>query len=145
MRPRFFNRGEIAAHKAVRVELNASMRPRFFNRGEQPPHPDAVGDRRASMRPRFFNRGEPRTTRLSSSLVSGFNEAAVLQPRRVVQRMETAEREPASMRPRFFNRGEVETHEGPPPAVAASMRPRFFNRGELKTTMVSAPPFGKLQ
>jgi len=59
------------------------------------------------MRPRFFNRGESSAPTPTRNSRSGFNEAAVLQPRREEDAIDECARVLASMRPRLFNRGEA--------------------------------------
>ena len=104
------------------------------------------------MGPRFFNRGKTGLCVLASRPgISGFNGAAVFQPRKVCDhrhllRCITL----ASMGPRFFNRGKGQPAEARARRRAgASMGPRFFNRGKptgprhprLRSTASMGPRF----
>ena len=109
------------------------MGPRFFNRGK------TTG--RRLERPteawlqwgRGFSTAESRRTRMRRlQRQSGFNGAAVFQPRKVAGLLERRQQgQRASMGPRFFNRGKRVGPAVPDLRLLASMGPRFFNRGKL--------------
>ncbi len=64
-------------------DRHASMRPRLFSLGEDFGNPhDHAEQPVASMRPRLFSLGEAHQFMALPQLISGFNEAEAVQPRR---------------------------------------------------------------
>ena len=88
------------------------------------------------MWPRFFNRGKTARPAGGVEDSSGFNVAAVFQPRKEFGTSDRPVENDASMWPRFFNRGKAQADSGSQAAYDASMWPRFFNRGKPATHQV---------
>ncbi len=81
------------------------MGPRFFNRGNDRRSAGGWAVLPASMGPRFFNRGNFQPFPTLDVPHTGFNGAAVFQPRKLAPANVSAWHVKASMGPRFFNRG----------------------------------------
>ena len=125
MGPRSFNRGNGRPRRPCNRRLSfngaAVFQPRKSRHGELPgvslqlqwgrglstaeigSSATAMRRRRASMGPRSFNRGNRIAEPARRPMQTGFNGAAVFQPRKSTGREEAARE--ASMGPRSFNRG----------------------------------------
>ena len=84
------------------------MGPRSFNRGNYVICQDSSIENLASMGPRSFNRGNVVALEVPRPSLSGFNGAAVFQPRKSDRRGRGLRLGLiASMGPRSFNRGNL--------------------------------------
>ena len=145
MGPRFFNRGNARRPQLHGVDDRASMGPRFFNRGNFT-HPGLSGDGMgASMGPRFFNRGNEYRQRYLQYGTTGFNGAAVFQPRKHCLWVECNHRGSRLQWGRGFS--TAETSDGFPglPKQALLQWGRGFSTAETRNTRTGESGPGWLQ
>src|SRR5262245_56382370 len=80
MRPRPFDRGNVALSSWKASTFNASMRPRPFDRGNGKSAEQNGARAETSMRPRPFDRGNAAPRAPPDLVHQGFNEATAIRP-----------------------------------------------------------------
>ena len=114
MRPRFMNRGSVAAVDASSQVVRGFNEAPIHESGKSPGSPSVI------------------------VLPSGFNEAPIHESGKSRRRGGNLPWAQASMRPRFMNRGSDHGGGYRGSGVRASMRPRFMNRGSVSVRIEGA-------